>query len=182
MKAILTRKIDNTGIIVGRLKNENTLLYENEDGLNEILLTGNIIETQYNDIVAIGILHKDENEFEVIQMESLLTQNDTENYYFLTNVEHNLYATILKNSTIKEINTRYNKNGGRYTELMAEVDKNIYIHFNINAYKDINELRTDNLVIFGINPYETRSEEYGKGYAVRKTTHYYCGYVIQILS
>lgn len=182
MKAILTRKVDNTGIIVGRLKNENTLLYENEDGLKEILLTGNVIETQYNDIVAIGILNKNTNQFEVLQMESLLTQNDTEDYYFLTDAEHNIYATVLKKSKIKEINERYNKNGGKYFELVAEVDKNVYINFNINEYKNIDELRTENLVIFGVNPYETRNEEYGKGYAVKKTTHYYCGYVIQILS
>lgn len=181
MKALLTRKTDNIGIIVGKLKDENTLLYE-DNGLKEIHLIGNVIETQYNDIVAIGQINKENNTFAVLKMESLLTPNDTENYYFLNDNEHNLYVTIIKTAVVKSIEDRYATNGGQYKSITAIVDKNTYIHFNINEYKPIDELRTSCMIVFDVKPYEEKYTEYGTGYAIKKSMHYYGGYLIQLLS
>lgn len=164
MKALKTNK-ELYGAVRGRLIAPDRLVYEDNGKLIELQLTGNVVETEYNDITAIGQLQG--NTFIVKQMESAVPEYGLQ---FLSFEEHNCYVTIIPVSNIESADEKIGKSGEHYTAVVAKdntVLKNGTIYVTI--FKEFFKTE-DVLVLLSGKAPEMKIDEFGKGYAIKRVT------------
>ena len=172
MKAILVTN-EGYGAVYGRLTKRDEITYENEGKLCTMHLVGNVIETEYNDIIALG--RKMENgDFEVFQMESAVA-----GYGFQTLNHAKANCTVIPACIIEAINEKVGKQGKPYKEIIAKLTNGKLHVILFGEYKKPDE--NGLLIIISAEPIRAENKTYGEGYAVKTVvTGYLTGY--QILS
>ena len=177
MKAARFRE-DGYGAIVGRLRLPNEIQYENDGRLGTFQLTGNVLETEYNDVALLG-RRLSEYAFEVDDMESL--EIDDVLYFETKNTEEPCYLLIIPKDLVTEIKKEVIPGGMKVKNiLVVNGGKN----HNLNL-TTIGEWRPDiankSYVFLLRKEITTIENEFGSGYAIKKVkTDYAAG--IQLLS
>lgn len=166
MKAYLSRKTDNMGVLVGRLSAPNRVKFEDNGTIREFTLTGNVTDTEYNDVFILG-KEIDSNTFEVQKMESLPIGDDKMFGLVGEGESGKLYALAIPEKQIDKIEEKISENGKPYTSLHAEIDRNTTIY--IKVFGEFRKETGNACYVFILREAPTVEEkEFGQGYAVRK--------------
>lgn len=165
MKAALFRK-DNIGVVVGRLKNENMIQYENNGHISTFSLTGNVVDTEYNDVFILGI-KIDENTLDVQKMESLPHNNDSIFGFRGVGTEGNLFCLAVPKNNILNITEKVSSNNRPYHVVHIEENKNNTIYLNVyGPFKE--DIQNESYVFILTQAFEQKEHIFGEGYAKKK--------------
>lgn len=165
MKAAMFRK-DGMGAVVGRLKSPNEIQYENQGKLMTFTLTGNVVDTEYNDVVVVG--NKiDEDTFFVQSMESLPKENEDALELKGEGVDGPIHCLAVPIEMIIDAEIRKNDNGKSYRALRIADEKNSTIFLTV--FGEYCETPINySMVFLLVNPLNKTEKAFGEGYAVKK--------------
>lgn len=174
MKSALFRK-DNIGILVGKLSAPDVIKCDQEGKIEEFKLVGNVVETEYNDVLILGQKNED-GSVNVLQMESLPHEGETALEFYTDLGEKPARCMAFHKSAIKEVKTGVSKKGDPFKNLHVELNADEYLYFNIFKEYDP-ETITDTVVISFQNPMETRETKLytNKGYNYKTVVNKYGG-------
>lgn len=178
MKAAMFRK-DGLGGVIGRLKTPTMLQYEDNGTLRIFNLTGNVIDTEYNDVFVLG-QKVDENTLEVQKMESLPKLNE-EYLGFRGNGEDGpIYSIVFPANMFRETEELTSEKGITYHKMHFNIDKKNSMC--ITLFGEYTADTANGCMAFLLKERPTiYNNEYGRGYAVKEwTVRYATGY--QLLS
>lgn len=172
MKCALFNK-NGYGALTGRLTAPNRIVYRDSDGnggetLKEALLTGNVVDTEYNDVVVVGKKISD-FEIQVTRMESL--PKNGEMFLLTTGTENEKVSCLIAAGTrLQSVTDKINSNGKPYKDYQLDGGKNTFVH--VNAF-GISDEEAENLVFVGQGVFSSIENVYGQGYAQKKVVNRY---------
>lgn len=155
------------GALTGRLVAPNEIVYRDSDEnggetLKKATLTGNVVETEFNDVVVVGKKISD-TQFEVSRMESLPTGNEM--MLFSTGTEeHKVSCLVAAASRLLNIEERTNSNGKPYHSIRLDGGKNVSVY--VDVYGAVNK-DVSAFVLVGQGGFKTQEKQVGSGYAVK---------------
>ena len=166
MKAALYK--DGVGLIVGRLKTPTQIQYEDDGHVKMLDLTGNVLETEYNDVLVFG--KEDGVCFVVEKMESLPKKDDGM-VAFVTNGDTGpVYCLAIPEENVTDIEERYSESSGSiYHILHANLNKNTTLYLNILG--SFSKETRNKCYVFLLNgALSKQNKEFGIGYAKKEWT------------
>lgn len=166
MKSAMFRK-DNAGAVVGKLKSPTEIQYENNGKIEIFSLTGNIVETQYNDVIVLG-RKIDDTHMEVHKMESLPKLQEPPFGLKGTDNEKPVYSLCIPKDIISNIEQHIDTKGKLYHTVHAVAGNTTYF---ISVFGEFTENTINDCYVFLMTDApKIEHSEFGKGYAVKKRT------------
>ena len=166
MRAYLSRKTDNMGVLVGRLTSPNHVKFEDNGTIREFDLTGNVTDTEYNDVFVLG-KEINENTFEVQKMESLPIGDDKMFGLVGEGESGKLYALAIPEQQVDSIEEKISEAGKPYHSLHVTIDRNTTMY--ISVFGEFREKTGNACYVFILREApKVEESEFGQGYAVRK--------------
>lgn len=162
MKAALFRK-DNMGVAVGRLRSPNELLYEDNGSIKLFHLTGEVVDTEFNDVLILGKKTGEET-LEVAKMESLPHNGEDMVAFKALGEGGPVYCLAIPIDRLKDSSERVSNNGKTYHTAHFILDKNTSMFVDAYGQYDdkpanecmvfvLMELPSTEEKVFGQNPY-----------------------------
>lgn len=163
MKSAIFRK-NGEGVLVGRLSAPDRIRCDQNGKIEEFELSGNVVETEYNDVLVVG-KKTDEHAVFVQQMESLPTAEDGA-LLFTFGEQNDACCVAIPKSCVKEIADKVAANGAPYKAIRAEIGKNH--SFYLNLYDRFEEESVTDTIVALLKSAPQRTENrFGEGYAVK---------------
>jgi hypothetical protein len=165
MKSAMFRS-DGVGAVVGHLCAPDKAQYENNGKIGVFVLTGNVVETEYNDVLLVG-KKTGEDTFLVEQMESLPKKDEGMLFFTAAGEKGEANCIAIPKHMIKESGTHTSESGTVYHTIKAEIGRNHFILVNIfGDYTE--ESGTDTVVLLLKGAPRKEERNFGSGYAVKR--------------
>lgn len=167
MKAAMFRT-DNSGAVVGHLSAPDRMQYENEGHIGTFDLSGNIVETEYYDVLAVGERDED-GHFKVQRMESLPTAEDGILKFSIAGESGKAYCMAIPKSQVISVEERFSKTNTKYHCMHVRTGKNASMYVNVLGAFD--QTPSTDVYVFLLKEAPKRDrQEFGSGYAVKTVT------------
>lgn len=173
MKAALFRK-DGIGAVVGRLKSPNEIQYEDNGSIKIFQLTGNVLETEYNDVLLLGKKISD-TVFEVQKMESLPHKQEEILGFKAMGNDGPAYCLAIPVDKLTNVEEKISERQSTYHIMHFTLDNNTTMYLTI-----LGEWQKDPAnecyVFILTQPMTSEEHSFGSGYAIkRRVTKYAIG-------
>lgn len=178
MKAAMFRK-DGMGAVVGRLKSPNEVQYEDNGTLKVFQLTGNVVDTEFNDVLIVG-KKVSENTLEVAKMESLPDRNGAFLGFKAAGDMGELFCMAIPKCCVIDVEEKMAENGAPYKKFHAKLTEKMSLFLNV--FNEYHEKTANGCYVFLLKEAPTTEHnEFGTGFAKKQwTVKYGTGY--QVLS
>lgn len=159
---------DGVGVAVGRLSSPTTLKYEKDGHIGTFELTGNVLETEYNDVFVLGHCIS-ETEMRVEKMESIPLCNDKYLGFKCDSEQGEVLCIAIPKNMVKAVEEKFSPNETKYYSLTIELEKNDHMYLSVFGAFEQN-IRTGSYIFILRNNPQVSVNEYGSGYAIKKVT------------